>query len=69
MGMHSRTSAEKRNMSLGDLGTVLGVSRRTISKYESGMGTTLEIAIRLEEVFNARSWRRSISLATTRQSP
>jgi len=43
---------EKRNMSLGDLGTVLGVSRRTISKYESGMGTTLEVAIRIEEFFD-----------------
>ncbi len=39
-------------MSLGDLGQVLGVSRRTISKYESGMGTTLEVAIRIEEFFN-----------------
>jgi putative transcriptional regulator len=39
-------------MSLGDLGQVLGVSRRTISKYESGMGTTLEVAIKIEEYFN-----------------
>lgn len=44
---------EQRNMSLGDLGAVLGVSRRTISKYESGMGTTLEIAIKIEEVFDS----------------
>jgi putative transcriptional regulator len=43
---------EKRNMSLGDLGQVLGVSRRTISKYESGMGTTLDVAIRIEEFFD-----------------
>ncbi|MFA4862033.1 transcriptional regulator [Methanoregula sp.] len=43
---------EKRSMSLGDLGHVLGVSRRTISKYESGMGTTLEVAIRIEEFFD-----------------
>ncbi len=43
---------EKRNMSLGDLGHVLGVSRRTISKYESGMGTTLDVAIRIEEFFD-----------------
>ena len=39
-------------MSLGDLGHVLGVSRRTISKYESGMGTTLDVAIRIEEYFD-----------------
>jgi len=43
---------EKRNMSLGDLGHVLGVSRRMISKYESGMGTTLDVAIRIEEFFD-----------------
>jgi len=43
---------EKRNMSLGDMGQVLGVSRRTISKYESGMGTTLDVAIRIEEFFD-----------------
>jgi putative transcriptional regulator len=47
-----RDLREKRNMSLGDLGHVLGVSRRTISKYESGMGTTLDVAIRIEEFFN-----------------
>jgi putative transcriptional regulator len=44
---------ERRGMSLGDLGHLLGVSRRTISKYESGMGTTLEVAIKIEEVFDA----------------
>jgi len=43
---------EKRNMSLGDMGHVLGVSRRTISKYECGMGTTLDVAIRIEEFFD-----------------
>ncbi|MFA5332589.1 MAG: transcriptional regulator [Methanoregula sp.] len=47
-----RELRERRNMSLGDLGQVLGVSRRTISKYESGMGTTLEVAIKIEEYFN-----------------
>ncbi|MFZ1128828.1 transcriptional regulator [Methanoregula sp.] len=47
-----RVLRERRNMSLGDLGQVLGVSRRTISKYESGMGTTLDVAIRIEEYFN-----------------
>ena len=47
-----RDLRERRNLSLGDLGQVLGVSRRTISKYESGMGTTLDVAIRIEEYFN-----------------
>lgn len=48
-----RELREARNLSLGDLGHVLGVSRRTISKYEAGMGTTLEMAIKLEEYFDA----------------
>ena len=47
-----REMRERRGMSLGDLGHLLGVSRRTISKYESGMGTTLDVAVRIEEVFN-----------------
>lgn len=48
-----REVRERFRMSLGDLASHLGVSRRTISKYESGMGTTLDVAIRLEELFNA----------------
>ncbi|MCK9298229.1 transcriptional regulator [Methanoculleus sp. YWC-01] len=48
-----REVRERSQMSLGDLASHLGVSRRTISKYESGMGTTLDVAIKLEELFNA----------------
>ncbi len=48
-----REQREKRSMSLGDLGNLLGVSRRTISKYESGMGTTLEVAQKIEELFDS----------------
>lgn len=44
---------EDQNLSLGDLASILGVSRRTISKYESGMSTTLDIAIKLEEMFDS----------------
>jgi putative transcriptional regulator len=51
-GKALREMRERRGMSLGDLGHLLGVSRRTISKYECGMGTTLEVAIRIEEVFD-----------------
>jgi len=43
---------EGRQLSLGDLAHLLGVSRRTISKYENGMGTTMEMALRIEEVFD-----------------
>lgn len=51
-GERLRELRERRQLSLGDLASMLGVSRRTISKYESGMGTTLEGAIRLEEIFD-----------------
>ncbi|MDD2472382.1 MULTISPECIES: transcriptional regulator [unclassified Methanoculleus] len=49
-----REVRERSRMSLGDLASHLGVSRRAISKYESGMGTTLDVAIRLEELFGAQ---------------
>ncbi|MDD1671847.1 MAG: transcriptional regulator [Methanomicrobiales archaeon] len=48
-----RKLREHHQLSLGDLAHLLGVSRRAISKYEGGMGTTLEVAIRLEEIFDA----------------
>ena len=48
-----REQRERRSMSLGDLGHLLGVSRRAISKYESGMGTTLEVAQKIEELFDS----------------
>ena len=47
-----RKRREELSMSLGDLAHALGVSRRTISKYEDGMGTTLDMAMRLEEFFD-----------------
>ncbi|MDD1664117.1 MAG: transcriptional regulator [Methanomicrobiales archaeon] len=43
---------EEKQLSLGDLAHLLGVSRRTISKYENGMGTMMEIALRIEELFD-----------------
>ena len=60
-GESLREEREKRSLSLGDLGTLLGVSRRTISKYESGMGTTLDIALKIEKIFDA-ALVRSIDL-------
>ncbi|HZD44130.1 MAG TPA: transcriptional regulator [Methanomicrobiales archaeon] len=47
-----RNLRDRHNLSLGDLAHLLGVSRRTISKYESGMGTTVDIAARIEELFD-----------------
>jgi putative transcriptional regulator len=50
-GSAIRELRERNQLSLGDLAHILGVSRRAISKYESGMGTTLDVAIKLEELF------------------
>lgn len=51
-GMKMRQMRLQRGISLGALASELGVSRRTISKYETEyMDTSIDVAIRLEEVF------------------
>jgi putative transcriptional regulator len=40
-------------MSLGKLANELGVSRRTVSKYEDGMDASVEVAADLEDLFDA----------------
>ncbi len=43
----------RKNISLGALASLLGVSRRTISKYEeSEMAASVDVALRLEEVLD-----------------
>ena len=42
---------EELGWSLGRLAGELGVSRRTVSKYEDGMDASVEVAMRLEELF------------------
>jgi len=42
---------EERGWSLGQLASELGVSRRTVSKYEDGMNASIEAAMQLEELF------------------
>lgn len=41
----------EEDMSLGRVADELGVSRRAVSKYEDGMDATLEVGLRLEEMF------------------
>ncbi len=41
-----------RGWSLGQLASELGVSRRTVSKYEDGMNASVEVAIELEDLFS-----------------
>jgi putative transcriptional regulator len=40
-----------RDWSLGKLANELGVSRRTVSKYENGMDASVEVAAELEDLF------------------
>ncbi len=52
----------KKNISLGALASMLGVSRRTISKYEEGeMAASVDIAVRLEEILD-RGFAVSVGL-------
>ena len=44
-----RQAREAKDISLGRLAQVAGVSRKAIQMYESGMSTMIEIALRLEE--------------------
>ena len=44
---------QERDWSLGKLAQELGVSRRTVSKYEGGMDAGVEVASQLEELFDA----------------
>lgn len=42
---------EERDWSLGKLANELGVSRRTVSKYENGMDASVEVAAELDDLF------------------
>lgn len=43
---------QDRNISLGALAEIAGVSRKAIQMYESGMGAMIEIAAKIEEFLN-----------------
>ncbi len=65
-----------RGWSLGQLADELGVSRRTVSKYEDGMNASIDVAMRLEELFEAPLTRpvsliedEEDSLVTEHQQP
>ncbi len=45
-----REARERLGLSLGELAKLLGVSRRTVKKYEEGIDTSLANAERIEEV-------------------
>ncbi len=42
----------QKNMSLGTVASQLGVTRRSVSKYEEGMDAKVEVALKLEEILN-----------------
>jgi putative transcriptional regulator len=48
-----KKAREKKEYSLGDVASELGVSRRSVCKYEEGgASTTLDIALKLEEILD-----------------
>ena len=49
-GNRIRDIRERHGISLGALANEIGVSRRAIQMYESGMGVDLEMALKIEEV-------------------
>ncbi|MEA1908460.1 MAG: transcriptional regulator [Euryarchaeota archaeon] len=52
-GERLRSIRIERKISLGELATKLGISRRTISRYEGGaMDASIDVALRLEEVLD-----------------
>ncbi len=52
-GEAMKVAREKKELSLGNVAMELGVSRRSISKYEEGgMSTTIDIALKLEEILD-----------------
>ncbi|HIE31695.1 MAG TPA: transcriptional regulator [Methanosarcinales archaeon] len=52
-GERLRSIRTGRKISLGELATKLGISRRTISKYEDGeMDASIDVALRLEEILD-----------------
>ncbi len=52
-GVAMKVAREKKELSLGDVASESGVSRRSISKYEEGgMSATIDIALKLEEILD-----------------
>ncbi|XGI84078.1 transcriptional regulator [Halorutilales archaeon Cl-col2-1] len=43
---------KSEEMSLGQVAREVGVSRRSVSKYEDGMDATIDVALKLEEIFD-----------------
>ena len=48
-----RQLRKERNISLGTLAEIAGVSRKAIQMYEEGMGAVIEVAVKIEEFLNA----------------
>ena len=48
-GSKLRRIREEKSISLGYLASMAGVSRKAIQLYEEGMGSTVDVALRLEE--------------------
>lgn len=62
-----KKSRTDQSMSLGTLATMVGVSRRTISKYEEeGMDASIDVVLQLEDIFGVELARPINILKTCR---
>ncbi len=54
-GEEMKWARGRKELSLGDVAAELGVSRRSVSKYEEGgTSTTIDIALKLEEILDTK---------------
>ncbi len=60
-GMELHRTREMRGMSIGNLSKRVGLSRRSISLYESGNAATVDVFLKLEEILRT-DFRKAIDL-------
>lgn len=69
-GEAMKEAREQKKLSLGDIASGLGLSRRSISKYEGGeMSTTISIALKLEEILDTALIEQLDVLKTELEEP
>ncbi|MCW3136649.1 MAG: transcriptional regulator [Canidatus Methanoxibalbensis ujae] len=64
-----QNARERKNLSLGDIASALGISRKSVRKYEQGASTTIEIALKLEEILETSLIRQIDFLKTVDSVP
>jgi len=66
-GMELHRTRELKGMSIGNLSKRVGISRRSISLYESGNAATVDVFLKLEEILRT-DFRKAIDLFNVEMS-